>query len=261
MREIKMPTYDLTGKTALVTGAGSGIGQAAAVELAHYGARVSVADVSADAARETAEYILGRGGAALAVAADVSDPEQVEDMTARTVEAFGGLDILISNAGVGGRVLPLLEQEPEDLDQVYQVNLKGAFLCGRAAARQMLRQHRGGRMIFTSSIASVEGGGFHGPYGATKGGLCTLVRTMAAEWAPAGITVNAVCPGLTSTAINREVEADPELKARLLSHIPLGRMALPEEIASLMLYLASDAAGFITGASFVADGGATVGGI
>lgn len=123
------------------------------------------------------------------------------------------------------------------------VDLKGAFLCAKQAATRMIAQGQGGRMIFTASIAAYEGGGFHGPYGAAKGGLCTLVKTMAHEWAPYGITVNAVCPGLTRTGINEEISADPELEAQFLKKIPVGRMAEPVEIASLMLYLATDAAG------------------
>jgi len=257
---MEYPSYDLSGKRALVTGAGSGIGRAAAMLLAHYGAQVAVCDIEADRARKVSEEIRSEGGEAIAVQADVSRGESVAAMVRTVVETFGGLDVLISNAGIGGEVKPILEQSEEAWDAVQAVNLKGAFLCGRQGAEQMVRQGTGGRIIFTSSIAAFEGGGFHGPYGAAKGGINTMVRTMAHEWAQYGITVNAVCPGLTDTEINREISGDPELKAQFLKKIPLGRMAKPEEIASLMLYLATDAAGFITGTSIVADGGATVGG-
>lgn len=256
-----MPTFDLAGKRAVITGAGSGIGQAAAIQLAHYGAQVAVVDIDSQRAADTVEQIRADGGNALPFAADVGSTEGVDQLFAKVVDAFGGVDILISNAGIGGQVLPLLDQDVDELERVLNVNLKGAFRCGTAAARQMIAQGNGGRIIFTSSIAAIEGGGFHGPYGAAKGGLCTLVRTMAAEWAPHHITVNAVCPGLTRTAINREIEADPALLEQFLSRIPLHRMARPEEIASLMLYLSTEAAGFITGTSIIADGGATVGGI
>ena len=258
--QFKFPTYDLTGRRALVTGAGSGIGRAAALCLAHYGARVAVCDVRLDRAQRVAGEITAAGGQAAAIQGNVADAQSVEAMFAQVDETLGGLDILISNAGIGGEVKPILEQSEQELDQVLSVNLKGAFLCARQAARRMIGQGQGGRMIFTSSIAAYEGGGFHGPYGAAKGGLCTLVKTMAHEWAPYGITVNAVCPGLTRTAINQEISADPELEAQFLKKIPLGRMAEPVEIASLMLYLATDAAAFITGASLIADGGATIGG-
>ena len=260
MEKIKYPSYDLTGKRALVTGAGSGIGRAAAMTLAHYGAQVAVCDINIERAEAVAREIEAEGGRAAAIQGDVSSADSAEAMFCRMDEAFGGIDILISNAGIGGDVKPILEQTEAAWDQVLSVNLKGAFLCGRQAAERMIRQGTGGRVIFTSSIAAYEGGGFHGPYGAAKGGLCTLVRTMAHEWAPHGITVNAVCPGLTATAINQEISGDPELKKQFLEKIPLGRMAKPEEIASLMLYLATDAAAFITGTSLIADGGATIGG-
>lgn len=257
--EMKFPTYDLTGRRALVTGAGSGIGRAAALCLAHYGAQVAVCDIQMERAKSVTDEILSAGGQAVAVQGNVADAQSVADMFAQVDEAFGGLDILISNAGVGGDVKPILEQSEEAFDQVVSVDLKGAFLCAKQAAQRMIG-HQGGRMIFTASIAAYEGGGFHGPYGAAKGGLCTLVKTMAHEWAPYGITVNAVCPGLTRTGINQEISADPELEAQFLKKIPVGRMAEPVEIASLMLYLSTDAAAFITGAALIADGGATIGG-
>ena len=261
MDSIRFPSYDLTGKRALITGAGSGIGRAAALILAHYGAAVAVCDISLDRADAVVEEIRNAGGRAAAVQGDVSNAESVAAMFRKTDAALGGLDILISNAGIGGEVKPILEQSELAWDQVLSVNLKGAFLCGKQAAERMIAQGTGGRVIFTSSIAAYEGGGFHGPYGAAKGGLCTLVRTMAYEWSPYGITVNAICPGLTGTAINQEISNDPVLKEQFLKKIPLGRMAKPEEIASLMLYLSTDAAAFITGTSMIVDGGATVGGI
>ena len=260
MGSVQFPSYDLTGKRALVTGSGSGIGRAAAMFLAHYGARVIICDISRERAEAVVEEIRVDGGDAKAVQADVSDAESVNKMFCKMDELFGGIDILISNAGIGGEVKPILEQSEQAWDQVLSVNLKGAFLCGKQAAQRMIQQGTGGRVIFTSSIAAYEGGGFHGPYGAAKGGLCTLVRTMAHEWAPYKITVNAVCPGLTETAINQEISGDPVLKESFLAKIPLRRKARPEEIASLMLYLSTDAAAFITGTSMIADGGATIGG-
>ena len=195
------------------------------------------------------------------MACDVSSGDQVDSMIAETVTRFGRLDILVCCAGVGGKVLPLLEQTDEDLDQVLAVNLKGIYHCARAAARQMIAQGSGGRIVLTSSIAYVEGGGLHGPYGASKGAVSTLTRSMAAEWAQYGILVNAVCPGLTRTNINREVWEDPALYQELTAKIPLRRMAEPGEVASLMTYLCTEAAGFITGSIIHCDGGATVGGL
>lgn len=252
---VNIPDYNFAGKVAIVTGGGSGIGYAAAAQLAYYGAQVVIAGVPAEQCRAAATEL-----GCTAIPTDVSDPDAVDALVAETVRCFGHLDILICCAGIGGEVLPLLEQSKAELDKVLSINLGGIFLCDKAAARQMIAQGTGGAIINTASIAYVEGGGFHGPYGAAKAGVVTLTKTMASEWAQNGIRVNAVCPGLTRTNINREVQADPELYQTLTSKIPLRRMAEPYEIAALMLFLASDAASFITGAIMTADGGATVGG-
>lgn len=257
---VAIPSFDLSGKTAVVTGGGTGIGRAACIQLAACGAAVAVAGIPQGACQSVAEEIRAFGGQAEAFGCDVSDEVQVEHLMDAAVRRFGGIDILISNAGVGGAVLPLLEQSAEEFDRVLAVNLKGVFLCGKAAAKRMIAQGRGGRIVNTCSIAYIEGGGFHGPYGASKGGVSTLTRTMAREWAEHGITVNAVAPGLTRTPINDGLAADPVFLQTFLDKIPLGRMAKPEEIASLMVYLCTGCAGFITGATLIADGGATTGG-
>lgn len=254
---VNIPDYEFSGKVAIVTGGGSGIGYAVANQLAYYGACVVIAGIPATECETAARKI---GGCCVAVPTDVSDPDAVDALIAETVRRFGKLDILICCAGIGGKVLPLLEQSKEDLDKVLAINLEGIFLCGSAAARQMIAQGSGGSIINTASIAYVEGGGFHGPYGAAKAGVVALTKTMASEWAAHNIRVNAVCPGLTRTNINREVQDDPELYRELTAKIPLRRMAEPAEIAALMLFLASEAASFITGSILTADGGATVGG-
>ena len=173
---VLIPEYDFRGKVAVVTGAGSGIGYAVAMQLAHYGAQVVAAGIPAEAMERAAASAPG----VTAMACDVSSDDQVNSMIAETVTRFGRLDILVCCAGVGGKVLPLLEQTDEDLDQVLAVNLKGIYHCARAAARQMIAQGSGGRIVLTSSIAYVEGGGLHGPYGASKGAVSTLTRSMAA---------------------------------------------------------------------------------
>lgn len=257
---VRIPDFDLTGKTAVVTGGGTGIGRAAAIQMAACGAAVAVVGLPEAACRSVRDEILGFGGKAIAVKCDVSQEAEVEAAMDAVLSELGRLDILVSNAGVGGEVLPLLEQTAAEFSRVVDVNLKGVFLCGKAAARRMIAQGQGGRIINTCSIAYIEGGGFHGPYGAAKGGVSTLTRTMAREWASHGITVNAVAPGLTRTPINDSLAANPELLKTFLDKIPLGRMARPDEIASLMLYLATDAAAFVTGVTLIADGGATIGG-
>lgn len=260
MHDFMIPTFDNTGRTVVITGAGNGIGQAAAVQFAHYGANVVVADISMQNAEETVSIIKERGGEATAIAVDISNSASVDAMFDAAIEKYGRLDVLVANAGIGGEVLPLMEQSEEEFMKVINVNLKGAFLSCKAAAKRMIDAGCGGRIIVTASIAAIEGGGFHGPYGAAKGGLITLVRTMAREWVSYGITVNAIMPGLTATAINKLALENTEVRDMLLKNIPMGRMALPEEIASSMLYLATDAAAFITGTTIIADGGATTGG-
>lgn len=263
MRQISdvfIPDYDLTGRVAIVTGGSSGIGRAAAIQLAASGAAVAIASLPAEACCAVQEEIEAFGGKAIALPTDVSDPDQVDAMIKTTVRELGGVDILINNAGIGGAVLPLLEQSPEEFDKVLAVNLKGIFLCAKAAAAQMIRQGRGGRIVNTCSIAFIEGRGYHGPYGAAKGGVSTLTRTMAAEWAEYGINVTAVAPGLTRTPINDGLVEDKAVLQTFLDKIPLGRMAKPWEIAAMMLFLASDAASFVTGTTIIVDGGATVGG-
>ncbi len=250
-----IPDYDFSGKTAIVTGGGSGIGFAVAAQLVKCGAQVVVAGVPEQQCRDAAEAI-----GAKAIPTDVSDEAQVNRLVSETVRIYGKLDILVSCAGIGGEVLPLMEQSKEELDKVLSINLDGIFLCGKAAAKQMMEQGTGGSIVNTASIAYVEGGGFHGPYGAAKGGVVSLTKAMASEWASSGIRVNAVCPGLTRTGINREVQEDPELYKELTSKIPMRRMAEPSEIAAMMLFLSSDAASFVTGSIIHVDGGATVGG-
>ena len=257
---VLIPDYNMAGKVAIVTGGGSGIGRAAAIQLAYCGASVVIAGIPLSQSIEVQDEIRGFGGKALGVEADVSYPENADMMVKRAVEEFGSVDIMISNAGVSGKLAPLLEQSAEDFQKILDINLKGIFSTSCAAASQMIKQGRGGRIVNTSSIALIEGGGGLGFYGASKAGVSTLTRTMAFEWAPNNITVNAIAPGRTLTGISQKALEDPDLLKMMTSRIPIGHVAQPSEIAALMLFLASDLASYITGATLICDGGATIGG-
>ncbi|HVL48662.1 MAG TPA: 3-oxoacyl-ACP reductase family protein [Candidatus Thermoplasmatota archaeon] len=252
------PLFDLTGKAALVTGGGRGIGRAVAETLAQAGAAVAVNDVSGRGhADEVAREVEARGGAALAVVADVSRPVDVRDMIQRVTERFGRLDVLVNNAGIF-TPRPFLDIPEEEWDRVIDVNLKGQFLVAQAAARAMVERGEGGRILNVASIASGGVGvGFPGTahYAASKGGVIALTETLAIELGPHGITVNAIAPGLIRTDMTRDLMEDPEGLDRMLARIPVGRAGEPEDVAALAAFLASDEAAYCNGAVFYVDGG------
>jgi glucose 1-dehydrogenase len=194
------------------------------------------------------------GGSATAIAADVSDPAQVQNLIDQTVAMFGGIDILVNNAGVEFKH-PFLEFPLDLWQKIIAIDLTGPFLCAQAAARQMVRQGRGGRIINISSVHEDLPMPTNAPYCAAKGGLRMLMRTMAVELAPHQITVNNIGPGAIFTPIDKDVEADQKLESQLMAEIPLGRWGRPEEVAELAIYLASEAAGYVTGSTHFIDGG------
>jgi glucose 1-dehydrogenase len=255
----------LAGQVAIVTGASSGIGRATAKALAEAGAAVVVNYPPHGDSLEKAEAVVGEieaaGGTAIAFAADVSQEEQVEAMVAATVERFGTLHIMASNAGIE-RPAPISEMTLAQWRQVIDVNLTGAFLSARTAAREFLR--RGpqpdisaamGKIIFTSSVHEFIPWAFQANYAASKGGVMLLMKSLAQELAPMKIRVNSVAPGAISTPINILARDTPEEVESLLGLIPYGRIGLPEEIGRAVAWLASDAADYITGTSLVIDGG------
>jgi len=245
----------LEGKTAIVTGAGTGIGQAIALAFAKEGASVVVDYVGdASVAEETLSKINAMGGKSLGVAADVSNPDQVNGLIQQTLAAFGKLDIFVNNAGIEKK-FAFVDYPLEEWQKIVAVNLTGAFLCSQAAARQMIAQGSGGRIINISSIHEDLAFPLNAPYSATKGGIRMLMRTIAVELAPHQITVNNIGPGAIFTPIDKDVEIDAKLNDQILAEIPLGRWGKPEEVAQLAVYLASDDAAYITGSTHFIDGG------
>jgi glucose 1-dehydrogenase len=245
----------LEKKVAIVTGAATGIGQAIATAFAAEGAAVVVDYVGkGNAADETIKKIESAGGRAVAVDADVSDPTQVQKLVDQTVSRFGKLDILVNNAGIEFKH-PFLEFPLELWQKVIAVDLTGPWLCAQTAARQMVKQGAGGRIINISSVHEDLPMPTNAPYCAAKGGLRMLMRTIAVELAPHKITVNNIGPGAIYTPIDKDVQSDPAVEKQLLSEIPLGRWGKPEEVAALAVFLASDAASYLTGSTHFIDGG------
>jgi 3-oxoacyl-[acyl-carrier protein] reductase len=241
----------LKDQTAIVTGASRGIGRAVALALASEGAKVVVNYArSGDAAEAVVSEINEGGGSAIAIKADVSKSEDVDQLIAQTKEKFGTIDILVNNAGITRDTL-LLRMKPEDWQAVIDLNLTGVFLCTRGVSKIMLKQKKG-RIINIASVAGQMGNPGQANYSAAKAGVIGFTKTVAKELAPRGVTVNAVAPGFIAT----DMTADLKNTEEILKFIPLGRYGQPEEIAGMVRFLAADpAASYITGQVFNVDGG------
>ncbi len=247
----------LQGKVAIVTGAGGGFGEGIARRFAAEGARVVVADINVAAARKVA---LELGNGAVAIAGDVSQGKDVAAMVAAASDRFGGLDIVVNNAGTTHRNQPMLGVSEADFDRVYAVNVKSIYWMAQAAVPVFRSQGRGGSIINISSTAGIRPRPGLVWYNGTKGAVNTMTQCMAIELAPDNIRVNAICPVLGATGLTELFMGQPdspEIRQKFLSTIPLGRMSQPSDIANTCVYLAEDAASFITGTLLPVDGGRT----
>ena len=241
------------GKTVIVTGAGRGIGEAYALGFARERANVVVVDVVASRAESTAKKVEEAGGRSLVQAMDVSKKKDVDAMAEKTVERFGRIDALVNNAGALFQE-PFLTSTEEQYYKIYDVNVKGLFLCAQAVARQMIKQKKG-KIINVSSIAAIVGQANLSLYSSSKGAVLSLTRAMALELAPHNIQVNAILPGTTETPMAADALANPETRAQLTSGIPLGRLGKPEDHVGAVLYFASEESNWCTGQTLIVDGG------
>jgi meso-butanediol dehydrogenase / (S,S)-butanediol dehydrogenase / diacetyl reductase len=250
-------------KVALVTGAGSGIGRAIALHLARDGFDIAVNDINPEMAERVVEEVKGCGREGLAVPADVSRRDEVFAMVEQVAERFGSLNVMVSNAGIV-QVKPLLEIQEEDLKKIFEVNVFGVIYGLQAAAKQMIKQKTGGKIINASSIAGKRGSEMLSHYSATKSSVIGITQAAAKELASHGITVNAYCPGIVDTSMWDIIDTKmgeyfgvPKgvLSKKRVESIPLGRIQKPEDVANLVSYLASEASDYMTGQSLVVDGG------
>lgn len=246
--------FDLKGKVALVTGAAMGIGQGIALRLAEAGAAVMIADIRPQAAEETVSQIRARGGEAQAIKADVSRVADAARAVEETVQAFGRLDILVNNAGIFP-MSPALEVGEALWDKVLDINLKGLFFFTQAAAREMIKEGHAGKIINIASIDAFHPTGNLVHYDSSKGGVVMLTKSLALEFGPQNITVNAIAPGGIQTPGTGGPSNPDEMIQAFVARIPLRRMGVPDDIAGVALFLASSAADYMTGSIVVVDGG------
>ena len=243
----------LKGKTAIITGSGRGIGRAIALAMAEQGANIVVNDVNMESAGEVVAEIEAMGRQAIAVKADVTSGEQIKEMIETCINRFGKLDILVNNAGII-QTVPVTEIDGKDWDRVMEVNLKGVFLCCKAALAPMKAQH-GGKIINIASVAGKRGGGLLGNscYSASKGGVIAFTKSLARESGPFGINVNAITPAFTDTEMTRSIA--PDKKEFIIKMLPLGRVGQPSDIAGAVCFLASSMSDYMTGEIMDVDGG------
>ena len=255
--------FDLTGQVAVVTGAGSGIGQACAARLAQVGAKVLCADIDPGSAKVTAAGLEAAGWTAAGAVTDVRVEADAERTAADAVDRWGRVDVVVNAAGVFPPS-PAFETSAEFWDNVHAINVKGTFLTSQACARRMAAGGQGGRIVNLASKSAYQPSKGLVHYSSTKGAVVSMTKALALEWAPYGIRVNAVAPGAVKTAGTQQVagrmvtdqpRSADEIRAAHLARCPLGRQAEPDEMARIILFLATDASSYITGSTVIADGG------
>jgi NAD(P)-dependent dehydrogenase (short-subunit alcohol dehydrogenase family) len=247
--------FDLTGRTAMVTGGANGLGRAIALGLARHGASVGVVDRDGDGAEEVAALIRAAGQRAEVFACDVSQGPEVQRTVAAALDAFGQVDILVNNAGITKRIA-LFDWRQEDWEEVIRVNQVGTFLMAREVGRHMIDRRRGSIVNMSALGGGVVGlGRGNAIYCGTKGAVAAITRDLAAEWAQFGVRVNCVAPGWFRTEMNAPLLRNPEMLGKILGRVPLGRLGEPEDVVGPVVFLASAAAAMITGHLLPIDGG------
>ena len=254
-----MPSFDLNGKVAVVTGGTKGLGYGIVMVFAYHGAKVVITSRHQEDCDVVAAEVAAMGGEAMGIKADVQNVEEIQNLVDRTVEKYGRLDIMVNNAGVAV-TRRLTDMTEADYERVIDSNLKSVYFGAQIAAKQMIAQGEGGKIINMCSIGGIKGNNQLSIYGASKAGAINLTKSMAWEWGRYGINVNAICPGYVKTDLNAEQLENPQFKDKVLKGIPLRRFGTVQEIAALTLFLASDCCNMLTGEYIVAEMGATLGG-
>jgi NAD(P)-dependent dehydrogenase (short-subunit alcohol dehydrogenase family) len=260
MASANSDSLDFSGKAVLITGAATGIGRAVAVGFARRGAKVAIGDINEEAARETLDLVTRAGGDVLFIRTNVSVEANVEKLVAATVERFGRIDCAFNNAGIVHPPQPLAQLDTSEFDRVIAVDLRGVFLCMKYELREMVRAGHGA-IVNTASVAGLLPEANRAAYVAAKHGVIGLTQTAAIENAHLGIRVSALAPGWVRTAMTKSLENEKGLNERLQEAVPMHRGAEPEEMVGMVLFLCSDAASYVTGQTFVVDGGQMIRGL
>ena len=255
------PLIHLDDKVAIVTGASRGIGEAIARAYAASGARVMIASRKAEGVAKVAASIEADGGVCASMACHTGSATDVEALVAATIERFGRIDVLVNNAATNPHFGPLVTADDAAWQKTFEVNLQGYFRLARAVALHLVGRGAPGSIVNVASVAALGSAPLQGVYAMTKAAVVSMTKTLAAELGPSGVRVNAIAPGLVETRFSQTLVANPDIVDRVVGRTPLGRYAQPHEIAGAAVYLASDAASFVTGHTLVVDGGLTIGAI